>query len=216
MTESLLSTDVPFLHSIRSDHADACWSVRSNLVNLDSRKTLFMRALTSGFHTTPPQSISCGIRLSSIFEEFMHNHSFALSSLLIARSHFPGFVRPGVSFIQQNMLMSVYVLRSFCGGHSLYISQVSESRTWLIWYLRTEFLGSVYVFTDPIGLIRPEVSVLTSQGLQLRSQSCTSVIRHHLTSPRATLSTLHRLICFQSLCWSTLVCICLTGATLVC
>lgn len=201
MTESLLSTDVPFLHSIRSDHADACWSVRSNLVNLDSRKTLFMR---------------CGIRLSSIFEEFMHNHSFALSSLLIARSHFPGFVRPGVSFIQQNMLMSVYVLRSFCGGHSLYISQVSESRTWLIWYLRTEFLGSVYVFTDPIGLIRPEVSVLTSRGLQLRSQSCTSVIRHHLTSPRATLSTLHRLICFQSLCWSTLVCICLTGATLVC
>lgn len=201
MTESLLSTDVPFLHSIRSDHADACWSVRSNLVNLDSRKTLFMR---------------CGIRLSSIFEEFMHNHSFALSSLLIARSHFPGFVRPGVSFIQQNMLMSVYVLRSFCGGHSLYISQVSESRTWLIWYLRTEFLGSVYVFTDPIGLIRPEVSVLTSRGLQLRSQSCTSVIRHHLTSPRATLSTLHRLICFQSLCWSTLVCIYLTGATLVC
>lgn len=201
MTESLLSTDVPFLHSIRSDHADACWSVRSNLVNLDSRKTLFMR---------------CGIRLSSIFEEFMHNHSFALSSLLIARSHFPGFVRPGVSFIQQNMLMSVYVLRSFCGGHSLYISQVSESRTWLIWYLRTEFLGSVYVFTDPIGLIRPEVSVLTSRGLQLRSQSCTSVIRHHLTSPSATLSTLHRLICFQSLCWSTLVCICLTGATLVC
>lgn len=201
MTESLLSTDVPFLHSIRSDHADACWSVRSNLVNLDSRKTLFMR---------------CGIRLSSIFEEFMHNHSFALSSLLIARSHFPGFVRPGVSFIQQNMLMSVYILRSFCGGHSLYISQVSESRTWLIWYLRTEFLGSVYVFTDPIGLIRPEVSVLTSRGLQLRSQSCTSVIRHHLTSPRATLSTLHRLICFQSLCWSTLVCICLTGATLVC
>lgn len=201
MTESLLSTDVPFLHSIRSDHADACWSVRSNLVNLDSRKTLFMR---------------CGIRLSSIFEEFMHNHSFALSSLLIARSHFPGFVRPGVSFIQQNMLMSVYVLRSFCGGHSLYISQVSESRTWLIWYLRTEFLGSVYVFTDPIGLIRPEVSVLTSRGLQLRSQSCTSVIHHHLTSPRATLSTLHRLICFQSLCWSTLVCICLTGATLVC
>lgn len=216
MTESLLSTDVPFLHSIRSDHADACWSVRSNLVNLDSRKTLFMRALTSGFHTTPPQSISCGIRLSSIFEEFMHNHSFALSSLLIARSHFPGFVRPGVSFIQQNMLMSVYVLRSFCGGHSLYISQVSESRTGLIWYLRTEFLGSVYVFTDPIGLIRPEVSVLTSRGLQLRSQSCTSVIRHHLTSPRATLSTLHQLICFQSLCWSTLVCICLTGATLVC
>lgn len=199
MTESLLSTDVPFLHSIRSDHADACWSVRSNLVNLDSRKTLFMRALTSGFQA-PPQSISCGIRLSSIFEEFMHNHSFALSSLLIARSHFPGFVRPGVSFIQQNMLMSVYVLRSFCGGHSLYISQVSESRTWLIWYLRTEFLGSVYVFTDPIGLIRPEVSVLTSRGLQLRSQSCTSVIRHHLTSPRATLSTLHRLICFQSLC----------------
>lgn len=199
MTESLLSTDVPFLHSIRSDHADACWSVRSNLVNLDSRKTLFMRALTSGFQA-PPQSISCGIRLSSIFEEFMHNHSFALSSLLIARSHFPGFVRPGVSFIQQNMLMSVYVLRSFCGGHSLYISQVSESRTWLIWYLRTEFLGSVYVFTDPIGLIRPAVSVLTSRGLQLRSQSCTSVIRHHLTSPRATLSTLHRLICFQSLC----------------
>lgn len=199
MTESLLSTDVPFLHSIRSDHADACWSVRSNLVNLDSRKTLFMRALTSGFQA-PPQSISCGIRLSSIFEEFMHNHSFALSSLLIARSHFPGFVRPGVSFIQQNMLMSVYVLRSFCGDHSLYISQVSESRTWLIWYLRTEFLGSVYVFTDPIGLIRPEVSVLTSRGLQLRSQSCTSVIRHHLTSPRATLSTLHRLICFQSLC----------------
>lgn len=199
MTESLLSTDVPFLHSIRSDHADACWSVRSNLVNLDSRKTLFMRSLTSGFQA-PPQSISCGIRLSSIFEEFMHNHSFALSSLLIARSHFPGFVRPGVSFIQQNMLMSVYVLRSFCGGHSLYISQVSESRTWLIWYLRTEFLGSVYVFTDPIGLIRPEVSVLTSRGLQLRSQSCTSVIRHHLTSPRATLSTLHRLICFQSLC----------------
>lgn len=169
------------------------------------------------FHTTHPQSISCGIRLSSIFEEFMHNpDSFALSSLLIARSHFPGFVRPGVSFIQQNMLMYVYVLRSFCGGHSLYISQVSESRTWLIWHLRTEFLGSVYVFTDPIGLIRPEVSVLTAWGLQLRSQSCTSVIHHHLTSPRATLSTLHLLICFQSLCWSTLVCICLTGATLVC
>lgn len=160
--------------------------------------------------------LSTDVSCTSIFEEFMHNHSFALSSLLIARSHFPGFVRPGVSFIQQNMLMSVYVLRSFCGGHSLYISQVSESRTWLIWYLRTEFLGSVYVFTDPIGLIRPEVSVLTSRGLQLRSQSCTSVIRHHLTSPRATLSTLHRLICFQSLCWSTLVCICLTGATLVC
>lgn len=171
MTESLLSTDVPFLHSIRSDHA--CWCVRSNLVNLDSRKTLFMRALTSGFHTT--QSISCGIRLSSIFEEFMHNpDSFALSSLLIARSHFPGFVRPGVSFIQQNMLMSVYVLRSFCGGHSLYISQVSESRTWLIWYLRTEFLGSVYVFTDPIGLIRPEVSVLNEVC------SCDPKVAHQL------------------------------------
>lgn len=41
-------------------------------------------------------------------------------------------------------------------------SAVRESRTWLIWYLRTEFLGSVYVFTDPIGLIRPELSVLTS------------------------------------------------------
>lgn len=43
-------------------------------------------------------------------------------------------------------------------------SQVNESETALFRHLRGGYLDSVYVSTDPIGLIRPEASLITSWG----------------------------------------------------